>query len=191
VIALCSATKIALDSGLGRAAVDGRGRIGRIAHPGSGQLGQDSIKGGARLGGEVTADGRHPVDVLLADGDAASASPVVVGEVPVRVEAVGELVGQLAQLIGAVLDAQLGKLRFGLCSGLYVDEVGQPMDKPTDHCDVGGSELSVTLCGGGGRQDRVQLFAGNGRALAKIGGLADTSRRFGAGDAQPIGQRVR
>jgi hypothetical protein len=35
------------------------------------------------------------VEILFADGDAASADPVVVGEGPVGVEAIGEFVGQL------------------------------------------------------------------------------------------------
>ena len=48
---------------------------------------------------------RHPVDVLAADAQAAAFGAVDVGEVAVGVEAVGELVGQLGQLIGAVLTA--------------------------------------------------------------------------------------
>ena len=46
-----------------------------------------------------------------------------VGEVAVGVEAVGERVGQLGQLVGAVLAGQSGQLGFGFLPGLDVDEV--------------------------------------------------------------------
>jgi hypothetical protein len=45
---------------------------------------------------------------LLADDDSAPTCPVRIGESTIGIEAVGELVGQLAQLIGAVLAAQPG-----------------------------------------------------------------------------------
>ena len=67
--------------------------------------------------------GRHAVDVLFADGDAAPPGAVVLGEVAVGVEAVGEGVGQLGQFVGAVLAGQAGQVGFGFVAGLDVDEV--------------------------------------------------------------------
>ena len=67
--------------------------------------------------------GVMPSRSCLADGQAAAFGAVDVGEVAVGVEAVGELVGQLAQLVGAVLTGQPGQLRFGFGAGLDVDEI--------------------------------------------------------------------
>ena len=53
---------------------------------------------------------------------------------------------------------------------------------------MGGADAPGPLRRGGGGQPRRQRFAGQGAALAEIGGLADAPRGFGAGDAQPIGQ---
>ncbi len=70
---------------------------------------------------------------------------VDVGEVAVGVEAVGELVGQLGQLIRAVLTGQTGQLRLGFGAGFEIDEIGQPMPEAADHRDVAGAELAVAL----------------------------------------------
>ncbi len=142
----------------------------------------------ARACGVIPADRAHAVEAWVAEGDAASAGPVVVGEVAVGVEAVGEFVGQLAQLVGAVLAAQPGQLGFGVLAGFDVDDVGQPMPETADHRHMGRPDAACALRRGGGGQYRLQAFAGDRCALAQIGGLADAPRCFGAGDAQPIGQ---
>ena len=80
---------------------------------------------------------------------AAAFGAVDVGEVAVGVEAVGELVGQLGQLIGPVLTGQPGQLRFGLGAGLHIDEVRQPMKEPADHRDMPRPQIAVALRGSG------------------------------------------
>ena len=130
-----------------------------VAHAGCGQLREDRVDGRARFGGQIAADRAHAVDVLVADAEAAAAGAVDVGEVAVGVEAVGELVGQLGQLIGAVLAGQAGQLRFGFVPGLDVDEVGQPVPEAADHRDMAGAEVAVALCFGGRGQHRRQRFA--------------------------------
>ena len=80
---------------------------------------------------------------------------------PSGLQAVGEFVGQLGQLVGAMLAAQPGQLRLGLHPGFHVDEVGQPVPKTTDHRHVAGPDVAVALGGGGGRQHRRQRFAGD------------------------------
>ena len=124
---------------------------------------------------------------MLADGDASSAGSVVVGEVAVRIEAIGQLVGQLAQLVGAVLGAQPSQLRLGLLAGLDVNEVGQPVHEAADDGHVAGSDVSGALRGGGRFQPWRQRFACDGFALAEVGSLVDASRCFAAGNAQPVG----
>ena len=74
-----------------------------VAHAGRGQFREDRVDGRPRLGCQIAADRAHAVDVLFTDAQAAAPGSVDVGEVAVGVEAVGELVGQLGQLIGAVL----------------------------------------------------------------------------------------
>ena len=94
----------------------------------------------------------------MADGDAAPAGPVVVGEVAVGVEAVAEFVGQLAQFVWAVLAAQASELRLGFLAGLDVNEVRQPLTKAANHRDVTGADLPGAQRLGGGRQPRRQRF---------------------------------
>ena len=77
--------------------------VGGVAHARCGEFGEHRVEGRACFGRQIAGDRRHAVDVLAADGDAAPPSPVVITEVAVGVEAVGEFVGQLGQLIGAML----------------------------------------------------------------------------------------
>ena len=112
---------------------------------------------------------------MAADGDAAAAGAVDVGEVAVGVEAVGELVGQLGQLVGAVLAGQAGQLRFGFGAGLDVDEIGQPVEEAADHRDMAGTEVAVALRFGGRGQHRRQRLAVQRLPLAQIGGLVDAA----------------
>ena len=126
---------------------------------------------------------------MLADGDTSSAGSVVVGEVSIGVQAVGQFVGQFGQLVGTVLAAQPGELGLGHLPGLDVDEVGQPVDETADHRHMGGTDAPIPLRCGGGRQQRRQGFAGDRLPIAQIGGLMNTPRGVRAGDAQPVGQR--
>ena len=91
---------------------------------------------------------------MFTDGDGAAFGAVDVAEVAVGVEAVGELVGQLGQLIGAMLQTQPGQLGFGLGAGLDIDKVREPMHEATDHRDMASAELAVALGGGGRGQYR-------------------------------------
>ena len=189
VVALSGAAGVALDGGLRRGAADARGLIFRVAHAWCGEFGEDGVEGGACFGGEVAADRGHAVEILVADGEAAPAGPVDVGEVAVGVEAVGEGVSQPAQFVGAVLTGQSGQLGFGFLAGLDIDEIGQSVHEAADDRDVAGADLAVALGLCGGRQQRCQGFTVEGGAFAEIGGFVDAPRGFGAGDPQPVGQR--
>ena len=92
--------------------------------PGAASLAKTASRVARASGVRYPLIGRHAVDVLAADGDAAPAGPVVLGEVAVGVEAVGEGVGQPGQFVGAVLAGQSGQLCFGFVAGLDVDEIG-------------------------------------------------------------------
>jgi len=124
VVALSGVAGVVLDGGLRGGAADARLGIGGVAHPRCGEFGEDGVEGGARFGGEIAGYRRHAVDVLAADGDAAPAGPVVLGEVAVGVEAVSEGVGQPGQFVGAVLAGQSRQVGFGFLAGLDVDEIG-------------------------------------------------------------------
>jgi hypothetical protein len=54
---------------------------------------------------------------LLAEAQPAAAGPVLVAEIAVGIDAVGEFVGQLGQLVRAELGGLAGQLRFGALAG--------------------------------------------------------------------------
>src|SRR5882757_3461207 len=170
MVALSRAAGVVVDGGLRRGAAGAWLVVGGVAHAWCGEFGEDGVEGGPGFGGEVSADCAHAVDVLAPDGDAAALGTVDVGEVPVGVQAVGELVGQLAQLVGAMLACEPGQLRLGLLTGLDVDEVGEPMEEPTNYRDMAGPDGPVSLCLGGDRQHRWQRFAVQSPALAEVFG---------------------
>ncbi len=180
-----------VDGFRGRGAVEAGGGLVGVAHARGGQLGEHGVDGGAGLRGQIPADRAHAVAALLADGDTAAAGSILVAEIAVGVKAIGELVGQLGQLVGAILAAQLRQLGLGLHPGLDIDEVRQPVHKPADHRHMGGAEVPGALGGGGGLQPRRQRLTGDRPTLAQILGLADAPTGFGAADPQPIGQHRR
>ena len=159
VVALSAAAGIAADSVLGRRAVNDGLLVERVAHAGCGQFREDRVEGGAGFGGQISGDRTHPVDALVADGDTPSAGPVVVGEVSVGVEAIGEFVGQLAQLVGAMLATQLGQLGLRFDARFHIDAVGQPVHEAADHRHVRGTDASVPLCCRGRGQPRPPVIA--------------------------------
>src|SRR5882757_1341580 len=110
MVALSRAAGVVVDRGLRRGAAGAWLVVGGVAHPWRGEFGEDGVDGGPGFGGEVSADCAHAVDVLAPDGDAAALGAVDVGEVPVGVEAVGELVSQLREFIGPVLAGQPSQL---------------------------------------------------------------------------------
>ena len=177
VVALPEAAGVALDGGLRRGAADARLVVVGVAHAGCGQFREDGVDGRPRLGCQIAADRAHAVDVLLADGEAAAFGAVDVGEVAVGVEAVGELVGQLGQLVGAVLAGQAGQLRLGFVPGLDVDEVRQPVQEAADHRDMAGAEVAVAL--------RLR------RSRATPAATAHRSTRAAHPDRRPRGYAVR
>ena len=128
MVALPRAAGVALDGGL-RGVPRTHGSISSGCTCPARPISRRPRRGSRAPRSQIAADRAHAVDVLLADGEAAAAGAVDVGEVAVGVEAVGELVGQPGQLVGAVLAGQAGQLRFGFVAGLDVDEVGQPMPK--------------------------------------------------------------
>ena len=99
--------------------------------------------------------GRHAVEILFTDSDAASLAPVEVAEVAVGVEAVSELVGQLGQLIGTVLARPGGPAALRPCTRVSMStKSGMPMPEAADHRDVTGTEIAGALRGSGGLQHR-------------------------------------
>ena len=173
MVALSGVAGVVLDGGPRRCAADAGRLVGGVAHARCGEFGEHGVEGGACFGGEIAGDRGHAVDVLAAEGDAAPAGPVVLGEVAVGVEAVGEFVGQLGQLIRAVLAGQSGQLGFGFGAGLDIDEIRQSMPKAADHRDMAGTELPVALRLGRRGQHRRQRFAVQRLTLAEVGGLVD------------------
>ena len=137
----------------------------------------------------------HPLIALmpstswLTQRQAAAFGAVDVGEVAVGVEAVGELVGQFRQLVGAVLTGQAGQLRFGCAAGLDVDEIRQAVKEAADHRDMAGTEVTVALGGRGGFQHRRQRLAVERAPLTQVGGLMHPPRGLGPADPQPVRQR--
>ena len=148
--------------------------VGGVAHARRGECGEHGVQGGPCLRRQIPADRGHAVDVLAADGEAAPPSAVVLGEVAVGVQAVGELVGQLGQLIGAMLTGQPGQLGFGCGAGLDIDEIRQPMPKAADHRDMAGTQLPVALRFGRRGQHRLQRFTVERPPLAQVGGFVNT-----------------
>jgi hypothetical protein len=189
VVALSGVAGVALDGGLCGGAADARRLVGGVSHAWCGQFGQDRVEGRAGLGSEIAADRADAVEVLFADGQAAAGGPVVVAEVAVGVQTVGQRVGQLGQLVGAVFTGEPGQLGFGFGAGLDVDEVGQSMDEPADHRDVAGAEVAVALRLGGGGQRRRQRLTVQRPAPAEVGGFVHTPGGFGPADPQPVRQR--
>ncbi len=113
----------------------------------------------------------------------------MIGEIAVRVEAVEEFVGQLAEFVGAMFAGQSGQLRFGFLAGLDVDDVRESVRETADDRDMASSELAVSLRFSGGRQHRCQRFAVERFPFAQFGGLLDTAGGLTPADQQPIGQR--
>src|ERR1035441_4458328 len=97
----------------------------------------------------------HAVSSLVPDRDTAPTGTILIGETAVGVKAIGELVGQLAQFVGAMVAAKPRQLDFRFLARFHIDEVGQPMTKAADHCHVSRPETSGSLRLGGGGQDRL------------------------------------
>ena len=91
----------------------------------------------------------HAVEVLLAEDQAASCGAVVVGEVAVGVEAVGELVGELGQLVGAVLGGQPGQLASARARVSTSTNSGSRCQKPRITATCPAPDLAVALRGSG------------------------------------------
>ncbi len=188
VVALSGAAGVSVDRFLRRLAIHDGLLVDRIAHAGSGQFREDGIQGGASFRGQIPADRAHAVEALVTDGDAPSAGTVVIGEIAVGVEAVGEFVGEPAELVRAMLAAQPGKLRLGLLASFDVDEVRQSVHEAANNRHVGRPDASGPLRLGGGGQQWRQCVAGDRFALAEIGGVVNAPRCFRAGDPQPVRQ---
>jgi len=63
------------------------------------------------------------------------------------------------------------------------------VNETADDRDVACTEVAVALGFGGGGQQRRQWFAVQSLTLAEVGGFVNPAGRFGAGDAQAVGQR--
>ncbi len=189
VVSLAFRAGVALGGIVGCRSVDHRALVVRVAHARGGQLGQHRIQRRAGFRGQPAAKPRHPVEALLAHGDAAAAGAVVIAEGAVGVEAVHQPLSQFGQLVGAELGGQPGQMDFGFASGLAVDVGGQVAKEVADHPHLRLADMACTLSGRGGGQLRCHRFTGQGAALPELGGIADAPAGLGAGDPQPGGQR--
>ena len=188
MVALGVAAGIAANWVLARRAVDDGGLVLGVAHARGGQLGPDGLQSGPQLGGNPATKPRHPVDVLPGHGQRAPARPVLIRELAVGVEAVGQPVSQPGQLIRPKPGRQPGQVGFGLLAGLDVDKTRQPMQKPPDHLHVRTPDASHPLGLRRRGQQRRQLLTGQHPPLAQIGCLGHSPRGLAAGDMQPVGQ---
>jgi hypothetical protein len=190
MVALSGAATVTPDGLLGGSAVDDGCRVVGVGHAWRGELGQHRLAGGSRFRRQPAAQPRHPIDVLLAQSQAASAGPVDVGEISVRVEIGGQPLSQFDQVVGATLACQLGQVGFGLLAGTDIDAARQLLEESPDHLHMAGTDGALALSGGGRVQQRRQGFSTDCAARTQISGLGHSSAGFGAGDVQPVGQRV-
>ena len=188
--ALARRAGVAVDGVLGGCAVHARDFVAGVAPAWGAEFGDDGLDGGAQLGADQTAQFRHAVGLLGAQGQAAVAGPIFVGEGAVGVEAVGHRLGQFGEVFGAELGSELGEAGFGVVAGRGVDPAGQPVVEVADHRDLTGSQLALALRRGGGGQGGRQRFTGQAVAYAQIARLLDAPGRFGAADQGPFSQRM-
>ena len=157
--------------------------------PGAASFAKTASRVARASGVEIPADRAHAVEVLLTDAQAAAFGAVHVGEVAIGVEAVGQLVGQLGQLVGAVLAGQAGQLRLGCGRVSMSTKSGSRCKKLRMTVTWPAPRSPLRCAGSGGRQHRRQSLAVQRPPLAEVGGFVHTSRGFGAADPQPVGQR--
>ncbi len=137
-------------------------------------------------------DRAHAVDVLAPDGDAAPPRAVVVGEGAVRVQTIGQLVGQHAEFVGAEL------------GGLLAPDPPRPWLGRTHPPSWGSwwkkrpisATWAVLICparcavGGGGPQRRQAARRSIVVRAPSISASAMRRRASPGPDAQPGGQRL-
>ena len=159
--------------------------------PGAAHFAKAASESGACLGIEQSADGAHPVCLLLADGEEAAPRPLGIRRCgPVLVEHIGEPTGGRAQFGGTHFGSQPAQIFFGFFASLIVDGVGQVREEVANHLDVLDADFPVSLTGRNSRQQRLEEFTRKRVALAEVSGLADAPLRLSLGDAQPHGQRL-
>ena len=191
VVALGRRAGVAVDRFLRRGAIHTRSVVQRVAHAGGGQLGQNRLHGGAQLGGEHAAQFRHAVEALLAQGEAAAAGAVVIGVGAIRIETIGEVIGQFGELFRAKVRARSGQVGLDSRAGRSVHPAGQAVEEPADHRHLPGAECALALGGGGRGQERIQEFAGQPVPWPQIISLFDAPGGFGAADQRRLGDRLR
>ena len=174
-----------------RLCVDVRGLVVGVAHPRGGPLAQHRIQARAQFGGQPAGDRRHAIEVLASDGDAAAARPILVGEVPVRVDAVGQPLGEHAQLVGTQHGGLLGEISLGALAGGRVHPARQLGEEAADLGHVFGVDVPGALRCRGRRPQRLQRFTGQCGASGQHLGVGDAAACFTGADAQPVGQVFR
>jgi hypothetical protein len=127
---------------------------------------------------------------LLSESEAAAAGAILVGVSAVGVDIRGQPLGELGQIVGAMLGGQLRQVGFDLLAGYDVDSAEQLVQEPPDHPHVTGPCIPGALGGRGAGQKRRQRFTGKRAPRPKIGGLGDTAPRLAGGDVQPVSQRI-
>ena len=129
--------------------------------------------------------------MLFTQGQATAPGPVFVGVGAVGIEAIGESIGELAELLGSMLGPHLRQINVGLLAGGGIDPAGQLLEEAPDHRDLAGPELPGPLGGRGGGQHRGQRFPGQPVPRAQIGGFVNAPAGLSATDQRPFGDRMR
>ncbi|OBF67953.1 hypothetical protein A5753_02710 [Mycobacterium sp. 852002-51971_SCH5477799-a] len=191
MVTLGAAPGILFDGFLTGCTVHARGVVQGIAHSRSGKFRRDGFESGTRLRSKPAAQLQHAVGLLITQDQAALPGAVLVAEVAVGVEAVGQDGGQLVTLFGPILGAFGGEFGLRLLAGGSIYPAGQLVVELANDCDLTGPERAVSLRGRGGGQHRRQRFAGQSPSRTQVGGFSDAAGCLGAADQCRLCNRMR
>ncbi len=90
-----------------------------------------------------------------------------------------------------MLQTEPGQLGFGLCAGLDINDIGQPMKEPADHRDMARRRACHSLRLGRSGQHRRQRLTVERTPLTEIGGFMHPPGCLAPADPQPVSQHRR
>ena len=160
-----------------------------VAHAGGGELRQPRIQHGPQFGRGGELAHTHPVHPLTAAPDEpALAGPILLGELPVRIELGGQPMSDLLQLIGPQILGMLGQRPLSLLHLNRRHMIGQVTDELLDHPQMLDVEQPGLPRLGRGRQQRRQLLTGQRGPRCQLLGVAQPAFGLPAADPQHVGQ---